>query len=255
MDGEDLILDLLKETRESVRKIEACIVGRDNCKELMDSQDKRLRKVELACAAYDAIHPVDGEQLLIAKDEAIKTAQVGMNDLDIRLRSIESKMMILDLTWSTVQNNPVLLTAFLGGAAILVGVVVGRVLELTQMFGTHSVAVGLGITLIAMISAWISRRKVKKTLQSAGLIHALIIVTILISPCLADDIKIGDDHPMIVPFDQVNKAANVIETYYLGGDWQAAIDEEAWWTGAYMFAGNNSTNETMFQPDRIVEIA
>jgi hypothetical protein len=271
MDGEELILDLLKETRESVRTIEACIVGRDNCKSLMDDHDKRIRKIEIANATIEAVQDqsIDGEELLTAKNEAIRASDARWEALDVRLRSIESKLAVLDLTWDTVRNNPVLLAAFSGGATILGLVVFGRGIELSQIYGSYPVVLGMCVALIAFILAWISRRKVKKTLQHAGLINTLIIL-ILISSCAAEDIghdviiDTGNGNDIVDPGDMTHISPTkpilnidgIVRVGNSASNYKTAQENASWWSEISFFLSANSTNNTsLFRPDKIIPLS
>jgi hypothetical protein len=169
MDGDELVLDLLKESRDSLKDlsdkfatIEKCLVGRENCAKYMEDHDTRLRIVEAVCTTYMATRDqtIDGEELLSAKNEAIQEAKKGQDETNKRLEAIEKKIAPFDLTWQTVKSNPVMGAFATLLSAIAAGVYWGRVNDLISMYGIHIALIIISSILIVLILIWMGRRKV-----------------------------------------------------------------------------------------------
>ena len=178
MEKEDIILGLLKEVRDSqkatdekVSDLKNCIVGEERCSQYRAAYDLRLRTVESMCSTLmtDRENIINGEDLLIAKNDVLQATKADVERLDDKIDLINDRLKVLDFTWETVKNNKVLLTTFVSGSIMFLGVVSGRGYDLVQMYGLHAVLIGLFVLSLGVISAWMTRKNAKKVLEKVGI--------------------------------------------------------------------------------------
>ena len=138
MSNDDLILQLLKESRDAINsltdavndlKIE--IVGREKC---------------------------DGYR---------KDFSCRLDNMDDRLKKLEEDRRLIGLTWDTVRNNSVLKAGFLALAVNAVLPFTGRIGEVSEKYGIREALVVGAIFVIAVAIVWIllNRDATKKLLN------------------------------------------------------------------------------------------
>jgi hypothetical protein len=174
MTNDDLILALLKESRDAVkeltdavRKLESGIVGQPNCEIYRGDINRRLVKVEETCIEYRSMkeQTVDTVDLQLAKSEAIDTSNDKYVAMDGRVRVLEDKARLLNLTWKTVWDNSVSKTFVLGGILGLAGIYYGRILDTIALYGWHMVSIGIVAVVILGISIWLAKANNRSTVM------------------------------------------------------------------------------------------
>ena len=204
---DDLVIQLLEEGRKCDAKL----------MEKLTELDKKIVG-EDKCAEYRRISDEDCE------------------NIKERLKAIEEKVNHpIELTWNTVKKNQVLLTSFVGGVLMLIGVFSGRVYDLVQMYGLHAVFIGGVILGIGGLSAWVTRRRTKMALKKLGFWH-MFVVLLLLSPVFTqeDDIVVIDTKPLTLDQPTLQQAARIIYVDLFG-------DECAWRFGTADGVLNNSS--------------
>jgi hypothetical protein len=163
-----------------ISDIDKNIVGQDRCEEhrrdgvshcraVNAKFNTRLCEVEKICFGYEAVKEqiVDGADLQEAKESAINIASANFGQLDTRVRRLEDKSRLIDLTWDTVKNNTVLKAAFTGLALAVSLPALGRWNEGVALYGLHSMVIGASIFLVGLILLWafMNRAATRKLLK------------------------------------------------------------------------------------------
>lgn len=161
MDNESLMLSIMNDIQTKtdafdgrLRAIENKLVGQDRCTKIMEGYEERMRAVETSCIRYESLKDEieEGHQRL--------TNRVAANETNIQC--LLDQRRLVDLTWRTVKSNPVMGTFATLLGLIGIGVYWGRAMELAALYGVHAVLIGIGIVIIASISAYISRHRAGK---------------------------------------------------------------------------------------------
>jgi hypothetical protein len=168
----DLIIKLLEELRDDVKKINGELVGTVKCdnfrKELgtridkvearVDKFDIRMEHAESICNTFEAVKPgfVDVAKLSEAKQEAIT---ISTSENDDRLTRIEDniKSIQLDIQGAktiagVVKENK---SALIYLVALMIGVYSGRikdVFDLIESMGPRTAAIDISILILTAIS-------------------------------------------------------------------------------------------------------
>lgn len=109
----------IKELTDAINTLNLNIVGQDNCANYREAMEKKLD----------------------AHDE--------------RIRALEDKKRLFDLTWCTVKNNSVL-KAFATGLVLSVALpAIGRWNEGVEKFGMHQMILWTGGVVFAIIILWV----------------------------------------------------------------------------------------------------
>ncbi len=138
MSNDDLILQLLKESRDAINsltdavndlKIE--IVGREKC---------------------------DGYR---------KDFSCRLDDMDGRLKKLEEDRRLIGLTWDTVKNNSVLKAGFFALTLGVASPLVNQITGVSEKYGIREAAIVSAIIIIAIAIAWalMNRSATKKLLN------------------------------------------------------------------------------------------
>lgn len=121
----DLILESQREMKKDIKELTSAIntlnlniVGQDNCAEYREAMEKKLS----------------------AHDE--------------RIRTLEDKKRLIDLTWCTVKNNSVLKAAATGIALAVALPAIGRWNEGVEKFGLHTMLLWTGAVICGLIILW-----------------------------------------------------------------------------------------------------
>ena len=161
MDSEELMLSILKDIQTNtgafdgrLRAIENKLVGQDRCTKIMEGYEERMRAVETSCIRYESLK----EEIEEGHKRLIDRVQKNESDIQVLL----DQRRLVDLTWRTVKSNPVMGTFATLLGLIGIGVYWGRAMELAALYGVHAVLIGMGIVIIASISAYISRHRAGK---------------------------------------------------------------------------------------------
>jgi hypothetical protein len=154
-----LILDLLREVREdqkemnkAISKINSSLVGRDACEGFRKDIYRRIERVESVCTTFEATKGgfIDTNELTEAKICLLEKTALENTELGKRIGVIEDKVRLLDLTWGTVRDNKVILSAFFLWIVSAIGIYSGRVEE----FSIQNIALLLVIVSITVVGLW-----------------------------------------------------------------------------------------------------
>lgn len=164
MDNEALILDLLKsldkkygELEKIVAAIDKSLVGHDRCEEYRRDGiahcravnakfNTRLSRVEEICFGYEAVKEKSESEL--------EEAGCRLECFDSRIRKLEDKSRLVDLTWDTVKGNTVLKAAATGLALSVTLPAIGRWNEGVAQYGLHSMLIGAGLFVGGLVLLW-----------------------------------------------------------------------------------------------------
>jgi hypothetical protein len=218
MENDELILSLLKESRDAVKelakavnKLERGIVGQVNCDAYRRDFNQRLTKVEEVCTAYQVTKPglINETELRDARDEAIERAGVKYNQLETRVENIEKYIKLFGFVW----GNPFVKATLIGSLLSVVGVYWGRV----GQYGWHVVGAFLGAVAIVLIMSWISKRNNRevtktKTKKLFGL-KFLIAILGVVSACVAQgpppiDGPAIEQHPVVFGMERTQQVVD-----------------------------------------------